>query len=71
MHGFRSTLTLIVWLLEQVKDALEALAQRRRQQAYDDLQNDPAGWFDAHFNGVPDHAGEATETKAGKPEADA
>lgn len=49
---------MVVRLLERT---LERRRQRIRQAQRDELENDPVGFFDAHFNGVRERKTDAAD----------
>lgn len=71
--------TLILQLLSKIGDILKRRQREREQNQHEEqkqqAQNDPAGWFDDHFNGgmhgtgsgdgnaVPDDASETGKAK--------
>jgi hypothetical protein len=48
----RAVLRLLELIVRFIQRAIDARAQRIRQAQRDELESDPVGFFDAHFDGV-------------------
>jgi hypothetical protein len=58
MRALLRLLELVLRLLEQ---AIETRRRKKRQAQRDELESDPAGFFDNHFNGVRKPKSDATD----------
>lgn len=65
-------LTLLIKWLGSLEQRRKEQEQKQHESNVDELRENPANWFDDHFNGVrdnglPNNASETNQANTGKP----